>query len=1289
MSLTSTPSVFNQVSAQQPIRIAAAISAASSPSSATLTQLQSSCEWIDTSNQVNVAALTNSGAITLTSACSLVIASNTLATGSSYTFQLTVTDLSTPSTYRQQSADYGRTIRSLTVQTGALPSGGSMTLSAVNASLTTFYAFDTMMRFTVSSWTSDFLPLMYSYSYTASPEAILSSATDRVTFDSTLPAGQVSGIVTVTDALNNAVRVSRTVTVLPLTSAQQQTKLCQLLTSVSSSNSSADANLQTALVQSRFIASLQLNATSLSIAQSQCNVSVSAADATATLINSIGSFVQSQSGSSTNSSLDCNSVAVLVSTLDRLTSQPSVLNDAGVKAATNVVTSIVTQLTSQSSSMTLMCRPVYQSLASLMSNLLSSFDCTLLRVFQPLINNLLSASSTQSIAGEQSVLLSSSIFSASATTISQTQASSLSSKSVAASSTSTSIKSSPTIQTVSLASGFSHCYNKTSPTDTQAADVTDIRLIGSDGREISVANLTDPVSFRLRLTRSSSSISNATSVQVQCASGDVHTVQQSSVPVCVWADPDNHNALTSAGCNSSRVLTDSSDGSHYVICTCSHYTEFTVLFRATELPNPCKPQKQLLGSILYLVAAFCYGVLLFVSATQLTRLAMASRKLLQTLVGLQHALLILLTSFRVLHMLVYWRYHSSVSVVLLALISSVPHILSNWIFSAVIFVWAGMYHAARAGPGSENPLTRYRFVLVVVNCLVMAVVIVLSLTLVSNERDVSERERLALAGGLLTAGLGLVTSTFFLLYGSLLFKSLTADFASSAAKKLLALAVALSFLFVASSSILALSALYPDTFAAHFDSINAAYHSLDLLQITAVLWLFKKSIDSAVAKRKSGKRLSTQRSSVFKESSTTLAPAALNINLTGLNSAAQQRQLKLAKKMRLQMTDAANECSTDRLQRMEGLPSYMRSASSTSVPGSPAAYRSRLGLENLTKELTAGSEAHSPVSRTRRLPPLAATNANATPRVPAPVFQSPEEAMQAWMNVLNPSLGFNSGSGARSTATSADSSRAASPTAAKRTITLRPRQDFAPPQFSAPLDAVDQHADLASPTARTERASFVQPDQVAKQSPAATHRLFDQPHRKPLVALPRLPDRISTLGHIRSRVSSLSRPASLHQSMAGILPSLMRAKASMIRVHSAYPMDSDETLIQPVQLSSPHAIAASDARRFSQVNSPSGLSRHPQRLLLQPLDNHTVSPKSASASWSPSLSPSDSHLPLPALGAFAVSRPHVILPIFETASPIRSPQSLSAAFDSDSRMSSVHHTIVQTDRNQEQTHKTK
>ena len=247
-----------------------------------------------------------------------------------------------------------------------------------------------------------------------------------------------------------------------------------------------------------------------------------------------------------------------------------------------------------------------------------------------------------------------------------------------------------------------------------------------------------------------------------------------------------------------------------VACSCTHLTEFAILYdlRQDESGQSTGISSLIANNPMYLVFAALY---ILVGSVAMTQLARSVRYIGCTnwLLTLEHILVSALAIIRAINMILYYNLSSSISFTVLALFSALSPLLVNWIFSLVIFAWAGIYHAAMdggSGSRSGHPFSRYKTQFVVLNTIVtIAVGALFGVLLTTN--DATQMEQYAEAGGLLTASLGLLTSIFFLLYGTLLVRQLTKDFASAHAKNLFFVALSFSIAFLISCTITYISAL--------------------------------------------------------------------------------------------------------------------------------------------------------------------------------------------------------------------------------------------------------------------------------------------------------------------------------------------------------------------------------------------------------------------------------------------------------------------------------------------------
>ena len=195
----------------------------------------------------------------------------------------------------------------------------------------------------------------------------------------------------------------------------------------------------------------------------------------------------------------------------------------------------------------------------------------------------------------------------------------------------------------------------------------------------------------------------------------------------------------------------------------------------------------------YVVLCCMYVCVLCVSVRQCYRVVWLGLLRSHTLLAVEHVLVVVVCVLRGMCMLLYWRWGDAIAAVWLGALSLLPFVVNATLFLLLVFSWAAMLEAARGGDRAAAH-ARYRVSFLIGNA-VMAVSVFGVYGVLVGTSDAALQARLALAGAAVSASFVLAVSVGFLLYGVGLVRSLTRDFASRQAGKLLAIAMAFAACF--------------------------------------------------------------------------------------------------------------------------------------------------------------------------------------------------------------------------------------------------------------------------------------------------------------------------------------------------------------------------------------------------------------------------------------------------------------------------------------------------------------
>ena len=367
---------------------------------------------------------------------------------------------------------------------------------------------------------------------------------------------------------------------------------------------------------------------------------------------------------------------------------------------------------------------------------------------------------------------------------------------------------------------------------------------------------------------------------------------------CIYYDPVTQQN-SSSGCSSSAVFTLLLNGVNqsYIRCTCTHLTEFGVLFHQAQVEAITQTEQQsphynssaciytntvyttippdtIFGNIANVIWCTMYCCVGLCSTIQLYRVVIPNYIRLYTLFQThqlllcEHVLICILCVVRAVICMIYYNLYSNISVAAFALISALPHCLNSWLFSLVIFAWAAIYHTHTAAMQRHaviaklrqgqlkstqnrvaeplNPFVKFRIYFIISNILIVCIMLLCTIPIATNTVSYSIQEILAECAEGISGSLALICVIFFVSYGTALVRALTTDqFHSTHAAKLYHTALAVSMAFAGQSIVLLYTVIKPDVFTDNmfnFDIINGIYSTCDCAGLAAILYLFRKQV---------------------------------------------------------------------------------------------------------------------------------------------------------------------------------------------------------------------------------------------------------------------------------------------------------------------------------------------------------------------------------------------------------------------------------------------------------------
>ncbi len=164
-------------------------------------------------------------------------------------------------------------------------------------------------------------------------------------------------------------------------------------------------------------------------------------------------------------------------------------------------------------------------------------------------------------------------------------------------------------------------------------------------------------------------------------------------------------------------------------------------------------------------------------------------------------------------------------------------------YSIVIFAWASIYYYATNSYG-QDPFTNVRQTFVLSNVTLSISVLLMFILVGADVFDLGTTSMLADIGAFIISFASIFTSLGFIVYGYALSSSLTMDFASKYAIRILRVATICSLLFITESFITLYSIFDASGFYQNFEILNSLYLSCDLACMATILYMFQTSSSS-------------------------------------------------------------------------------------------------------------------------------------------------------------------------------------------------------------------------------------------------------------------------------------------------------------------------------------------------------------------------------------------------------------------------------------------------------------
>lgn len=242
----------------------------------------------------------------------------------------------------------------------------------------------------------------------------------------------------------------------------------------------------------------------------------------------------------------------------------------------------------------------------------------------------------------------------------------------------------------------------------------------------------------------------------------------------------------------------------------------------------------------------------------------------------------------------------------------------------MIFAWAAIYHSSMAGKRDENPFKAYQHYFVLINSAVSIAQFTIYVWM--SQADLSQQETLYEMGVVIISVVSILFGIFFirtlmphslssvrwstpflcwqmislssllllfsfsLVYGSLLVRTLTKDFASPYARKLFTVAVSFSVCFFATSAISLVGVIRPELYG---DALTCAYFAIDIAILCIVIGLFNQSVTTSVAAY-ANERASTRGVSITRKAAVQLPHTLSHVQLNQVADAESNEKPRLS-----------------------------------------------------------------------------------------------------------------------------------------------------------------------------------------------------------------------------------------------------------------------------------------------------------------------------------------------------------------------------------------------------------
>ena len=518
-------------------------------------------------------------------------------------------------------------------------------------------------------------------------------------------------------------------------------------------------------------------------------------------------------------------------------------------AAANAAASVLNSVASTISSLLSSASATPTAAANSTQSLLNDEQCSVLSTSTALINSLLTTGLSGATTSGSSLDLNQGAFNASSTRLTTgsnatVQTSANVSVSVPASALQSANGQSLDLRIISVGSTWSNCLYSTNQSNNNlnSSSIYSIVLTTSNGTIVNTSNIEPPLTFTFPASYSASSADNDDTCQ---SDGQIHT----TTPVCSWYDPVSLEWSTS-GCTLGGT---SSDGD--VMCLCTHLTEFALLYAESEYPCTTVSTS---GSYGYLIVAVVYLICFVCAIAQLAHMSIWTPSWSAlffgtltvprpTLLLLLHTLIALITICRCAAVLIDFAAITT-SAAFGGIISLLPYVGSTVVLSLTVLQWIIIYHHAAVKQNistvvDPSLLIRLRYRLLLSNVSIAIIVCLLYAGIFTVKNDPNIQSKLALMGVFVCTIFVAIIAICFAIYGILLVRSLTTDFTSRNAVRLLLLAISFSVVLLSQSLIQIYQLIsISNTADTTYDTENLVYYSLDVLGLFLVMIMFRKSV---------------------------------------------------------------------------------------------------------------------------------------------------------------------------------------------------------------------------------------------------------------------------------------------------------------------------------------------------------------------------------------------------------------------------------------------------------------